>query len=170
MATGTQMRTAWAPGIRNLAETLETHLAEVKHKGELKLWHSEPLARGSPLHATIHWKNRQATTSMPLTATEGLQDHQTLVPNLLRRCRQTGLDAKGATPELLKLKFYCSWALDFFFLFSFFLCSLSVCLSCHCLIFHHIYLLISLVLHFLLSFSFSFFSFFLGFLTFTIVI
>jgi hypothetical protein len=40
--------------------------------------------------------------------TGGLQHHQTLAPNLPRRCRQTGLEAKGVTPELLRLKFYCS--------------------------------------------------------------
>jgi hypothetical protein len=49
MVTGTQMLTAWAPGIRDLAETLEAHLAEVKHKEELKLQHPEPLACGSLL-------------------------------------------------------------------------------------------------------------------------
>jgi hypothetical protein len=40
--------------------------------------------------------------------TGGLQHHQTLYLNLPRRCRQTGLDAQGVTPELLSLKFYCS--------------------------------------------------------------
>jgi hypothetical protein len=33
---------------------LETLLAEVKHKGELKLQHPEPLAIGSLLHITTH--------------------------------------------------------------------------------------------------------------------
>jgi hypothetical protein len=33
---------------------LETHLAEVKHQGELKLQHPEPLAHGRLLHVTIH--------------------------------------------------------------------------------------------------------------------
>jgi hypothetical protein len=40
--------------------------------------------------------------------TGGLPYSQTLALNLLRRCRQTGLDAQGVTPELLRLKFYCS--------------------------------------------------------------
>jgi hypothetical protein len=40
---------------------LETCLAEVKHKGELKLRHPELLACGSLLHTTIHCKNRWAT-------------------------------------------------------------------------------------------------------------
>jgi hypothetical protein len=44
MATGTQTQTVWAPWIRDLAEMLETLLTEGKHKGELKLWHLEPLA------------------------------------------------------------------------------------------------------------------------------
>jgi hypothetical protein len=54
MATETQMQTEQVQGIRDLAELLETHLAEVKHQGELKLWHPEPQARGSLLHVTIH--------------------------------------------------------------------------------------------------------------------
>jgi hypothetical protein len=33
---------------------LETHMAEVKHQGELKLQHPEPLACGSLLHVTIN--------------------------------------------------------------------------------------------------------------------
>jgi hypothetical protein len=49
-----------------------------------------------------------------------------LAPNLPRKHRQTELDAKGVTPELLRLKFYCSEP-GFFFFFFF---SLSVCLSC----------------------------------------
>jgi hypothetical protein len=61
MVTGTQMQTAWAPWVRDLAETLEPHLVEVKNQGELKLCHSEPLARGRLLNAMIHWENRWAT-------------------------------------------------------------------------------------------------------------
>jgi hypothetical protein len=33
---------------------LETHMAEVKHQGELKYQHSEPLAYGRLLHTTIY--------------------------------------------------------------------------------------------------------------------
>jgi hypothetical protein len=180
------MQTVWAPGIRDLAETLETCLAEVKHQEDLKLWHPEPLAHESPLYTTVHWKNRQATIPMQspshctpagwpglcpacpparqlsdcqaatcLTGTiGGLQHHQTLSPNMPRRCRQAGLDSKGESPKLLRLKFYCYWNRDFFFSFFF---SLSICLLC-CLIVHHLSLLISLVLH---LFSFFFFFFFL---------
>jgi hypothetical protein len=54
MVTGTQTQTALALGIRDPVETLETQLAEVKHKGEMKLWHLEPLAHESLLHITIH--------------------------------------------------------------------------------------------------------------------
>jgi hypothetical protein len=82
--------------------------------------------------------------------TGGLHHHQMPAPNLPRRRRQTGLNAKQETTELLRLKFYCSWTRDFFFPFFF---SLSVCLIC-CLTVHHLSLLISLVLHF---FSFFFF-------------
>jgi hypothetical protein len=56
-------------------------------------------------------------------ATRRLQHHQMQAPKLPRRCRQTGLDAKRVTPELLRQKFYCSWTGDFFFLF-------FNCLSC----------------------------------------
>jgi hypothetical protein len=54
MATRTQIQTALAPGIRELVEMLETHFAEVRHEGELNLWHPEPLTHGSLLHTTIH--------------------------------------------------------------------------------------------------------------------
>jgi hypothetical protein len=40
-------------GTRDSAETLETHLAEVKHKGEQKIWHSKSLDRGRLLHTTL---------------------------------------------------------------------------------------------------------------------
>jgi hypothetical protein len=65
MATGTQTQTAWALGIRDLAETLETHLAEVKYQGELQLQHSLFIACGRLLHLMIHWKNRWAATHLP---------------------------------------------------------------------------------------------------------
>jgi hypothetical protein len=38
----------------------------------------------------------------------GLQHCHMLAPILPRKHRQTGLDAKAVTPELLSLKFYCS--------------------------------------------------------------
>jgi hypothetical protein len=73
------------------------------------------------------------------------------------------LDAKGVTPELLRLKFYCSWTRIFFLFFKclFFLSTvwLSTIYPCWFLRFAF----------FFLSFSFSFFSFFLGFNSFTIV-
>jgi hypothetical protein len=41
---------------------------EVKHKGDLKHWHPEPLACGRLFHTTIHWRRRQAATStLPLS-------------------------------------------------------------------------------------------------------
>jgi hypothetical protein len=40
--------------VSSFAERLETHLAEVKHKGELKHQHSESLARGRLLHTMIY--------------------------------------------------------------------------------------------------------------------
>jgi hypothetical protein len=59
MVTGTQTQTVWAPWIRDLAEMLETCLAEVKHQGELKLQHPE-LLDWRLLHTTIQWKNKWA--------------------------------------------------------------------------------------------------------------
>jgi hypothetical protein len=38
---------------RDPAEKLETHLTEVKHKGEPKAWHSKDLDHGRLLHTTI---------------------------------------------------------------------------------------------------------------------
>jgi hypothetical protein len=56
------------------------------------------------------------STPLYIEKTEGLQHLQTPALNLHGRCRstdeeisrETGLDAKGVTPELLRLKFYCS--------------------------------------------------------------
>jgi hypothetical protein len=90
-----------------------------------------------------------------------------LAPNLLGRhrptgeqiSRQTGLDAKGLTPELLRLKFYCSRTRNIhFFLF-------FKCLSCALFDCPPSLLLVSLVL----LFFFFFFFLFLGFVSFTIV-
>jgi hypothetical protein len=39
---------------QDLAEMQETHLAEVKNLGELKLWHPEPPACGSLLQIMMH--------------------------------------------------------------------------------------------------------------------
>jgi hypothetical protein len=61
MATGTQTQTAWALWIRDLAEMLETHVTEVKHQGDPKPQHPEPLVHGRLLHATIYWKSSQST-------------------------------------------------------------------------------------------------------------
>jgi hypothetical protein len=45
----TQLQIMWSLWTKDFAEMLETHLAEVKHQGELKHQHSEPLAGGEPL-------------------------------------------------------------------------------------------------------------------------
>jgi hypothetical protein len=60
-----------------------------------------------------------------------LQHHQKPAPNLPRRCRQTRLDAKGITPELVRLKFYCSWTGKFFFSFFFFFVFLLLSWFCY---------------------------------------
>jgi hypothetical protein len=59
MATKAQKQTVWATWLQNLAETLESHLVEIKHQGESKLQHPEPLALGK-LHTTLHWENRKS--------------------------------------------------------------------------------------------------------------
>jgi hypothetical protein len=63
MATRVQKQTAWALWIKNHAEMLEPHLVEIKHQGESKLGHPEPLARRKLIHATLHWKIRGAPTA-----------------------------------------------------------------------------------------------------------
>jgi hypothetical protein len=60
MATVVQKQIVWAPWIKNLAESLEPHLAEIKHLGESKLWHPELLDSRKLLHATLHWKTRRS--------------------------------------------------------------------------------------------------------------
>jgi hypothetical protein len=84
-------------------------------------------------------------------------------PSLPMRHRQTGLDAKRVIPELLRLRFYFSWIRNFSFLFKkylFVFVWLSTISPCW-------FLWYSFSFPFLVSFSF--FSFFLGFLTFTTV-
>jgi hypothetical protein len=73
LVTREQKQTAWALWLKNLAEMLEPHLAEIKHQRESKLQHSEPLAHRKLLHATLHWEHRRAAT------------RQILAPNLLGR-------------------------------------------------------------------------------------
>jgi hypothetical protein len=63
MTTRVQKHTAWAPWIKNLAEMLEPHLAEIKHQGESKSQHPEPLAHTKLLHTTLYWENRRAPTT-----------------------------------------------------------------------------------------------------------
>jgi hypothetical protein len=77
MATRAQNQTAWAPWIKNLAEILEPYLVEMKHQGESKSWHLEPLA--SPHHVTLRKQ-------------DGCCHHQMRAPNLLGRhlANQTG--------------------------------------------------------------------------------
>jgi hypothetical protein len=61
MVTGTHTQTAWVLWIRDLEGTPQTLLAEVKHQGELKLQHPEPLMEGRLFEAMTYWKNSQAT-------------------------------------------------------------------------------------------------------------
>jgi hypothetical protein len=63
MATRMQKQTVWAPWIKNLAETLEPHLVEIKQQGESKLRHAEPLSHRKLHHAMLHWENRRAATT-----------------------------------------------------------------------------------------------------------
>jgi hypothetical protein len=89
-------------------------------------WTGRPLPH-RPASPRTHRDSALMAQRLP-PATGRLQHHQMPAPNLPSRCRQTELDAKGVTPELLRLKFYCSWTGDFFFLFYKCLsCSLSDC-------------------------------------------
>jgi hypothetical protein len=89
--------------------------------------------------------------------TGGLPQCQTLVPNLHKRHRQTGLDAEGVTPELLRLKLYWSLTWNSFFFFS-----LSVCLSCSLFVLFTVCLSTISICWFLwLSIFFFFFFYFL---------
>jgi hypothetical protein len=63
MVTRVQKLTAWVLWLKNFAEMLEPHLAEIKHQWESKLWHSEPLACRKLLHITLHWENRRAAAA-----------------------------------------------------------------------------------------------------------
>jgi hypothetical protein len=63
MVTRVPEQTALALWVQNLSETLKPQLAEIKHKGELKFWHPEPILHGKLLHATLHWENRRPETT-----------------------------------------------------------------------------------------------------------
>jgi hypothetical protein len=97
------------------------HPARLAHCRPTKLQPAGPLGSHPPAGPPAH---------QPIPTIGGLQYHQMPAPNLPRRCRQTGLYAKGITLEQLRLKFYCSWTWDFFSFF--FLFSWSVHLV-HCL-------------------------------------
>jgi hypothetical protein len=68
------------------------------------------------LHRPARFPQWQASAHRPLVPCLPATRHRR-APKLPRRHRQIGLDAKGVTPELLRLKFYCSWTIDFFFAF-----------------------------------------------------
>jgi hypothetical protein len=125
---------------------LEPHLAEKNQKEETKLQNPEPPECTKLLYATLPEK------------TGGLPHHQTPAPNLLGRCRQTGLDARRNT-RTTKIEILLFLNLEFFFF------SLSVCLSCSMFVYTP-----SLPVYFFGSpFSFYFLPFFLGFVSFTII-
>jgi hypothetical protein len=111
MATGTQTQTAWALWIRDLAETLEKCVAEVKHQGEPKLWHPKSLTCGRLLHTTTYWKNIWAAAHwasahgparpQPHKAPV-LQAHQATAPQACRVAAPLGpcpTDPPGPTPQ-----------------------------------------------------------------------
>jgi hypothetical protein len=122
------------------------------------------------LHGTAasppHWA--PAPQALPGPSSAGLPDSRSTrpphgrlhrrAPNLPKRYKQTGLDAKGVTSEQLKLQFYFFRTGFFFF---FFCLSLRVWLSG--LLFDHPPSLpfVHFFLSFFLSLSFLFFLFFL---------
>jgi hypothetical protein len=70
-----------------------------------------PHTAGLPVHCSARSSSCKPASPRLPTA------HHSRAPNLPRRHRQTGLDAKRGTPELLRLKFYCSRTGCFFFSF-----------------------------------------------------
>jgi hypothetical protein len=72
MVTGTQMQTAWAPWVRDLAETLEPHLVEVKNQGELILWTPSPW-KASQCHDTLRKQVGHMASSQLRTCFRELQ-------------------------------------------------------------------------------------------------
>jgi hypothetical protein len=76
MSSETQMQAAWTSWIRDQAEMLEAHLAEVKHQGKLKLASWTPsLWKASPCHNTL-W--------------EQVVHYPHVSPTLLLACWHTG--------------------------------------------------------------------------------
>jgi hypothetical protein len=63
MATRTQKQTEWALWIKNLAKTLESPLADIRHQEESKLRHTEPLVLRKLLHTLLYWENRWAASA-----------------------------------------------------------------------------------------------------------
>jgi hypothetical protein len=94
-------------------------LAEVKHNGQLKLQHPEPLALGRLLHIIIHWKNRWAAPhllacqeSTPRAHTEELLGHcpqGCCTPaGLLGCCIPASLQAHQAVTPMARQDTACS--------------------------------------------------------------
>jgi hypothetical protein len=79
-----------------------------KKEEETKLQNPELPAHKKLLHTTLHGENRRAQAPPDAGS------------NLPRTHRQTGLSAKRVTPELLRLKFYCSWTRNLFIYIYFF--------------------------------------------------
>jgi hypothetical protein len=129
MVTGTQTQTAWAPWIRDLAETLVTHVPKALAPWTPSLWKDSSFhsilkeKAGHHPHATTpcqpvglqglhptgplghlpsaHWASTLWARQATIT-TRGLQHHQTPAPNMPRRHRQIRLDAKGITTRTTK--------------------------------------------------------------------
>jgi hypothetical protein len=122
-------------------------------------------------HLPVRWPSWPPPAHLPMGTLAATHHRKAPGPlgassNLPRRCRQTGLDAKGVIPELLRLKFYRSWNGDFFFFFFFSKCFFVLLTAWLSTISPCWFFWFSL---FFLILSFSFFSFFLGFVSFTIV-
>jgi hypothetical protein len=92
-------------------------------------------------------------------------------PNLHKRHRQSGLDANTRTTNTLVILLFLNqrFIFFFFFFFSSFCLSLSVWHLVCCLNVHHLSHFFLFFFLCILSFSFSFFSLFLGFVSITII-
>jgi hypothetical protein len=116
---------------------MEPNLADKNQKEKTKPWNPEPPAHTKLLHATLNWENRRAPT-LPY-------ELQTCLGDTDKKDWCWRSNTRSTKTEILLLLNQESF---FFFFF------LSVCCLVHCLFVHHLFLLISLVLHFFFLFLF----------------
>jgi hypothetical protein len=68
MASRVWKHIAWPLWLQNLPETLEPHLAEIKHQPESNLQHPDPLAHGRLPYNTLQWESLRAANATSAAA------------------------------------------------------------------------------------------------------